>query len=114
MNDALDRLHRAGLLDDVAFAQYWVENRQRFRPRSRAALRYELRTKGIASEIVSSVLEEVDEEETAYSLACRRVQRESTPLSRESQRKLSQYLARHGFSFAVINSVLRRLEEELE
>ncbi len=114
VNHAVDRLHRAGLLDDVAFAQFWVENRQRFRPRSRAALRYELQSKGVTGEIVSIVLANVDEEETAYNLAFRKVQKEPRPMSREAQRKLGQYLARQGFSFSVINNVLLRLEEEKE
>ena len=114
VTDAVNRLQQARLLDDVAFAQFWVENRQRFRPRSRAALRYELRTKGIASEIISAALEEVDEEETAYSLARRKARQQAAPLSRDSQRKLGQYLARHGFPYAVINNVMRRLEEERE
>ena len=39
----VERLLVQGYLDDAAFAQYWRENRDRFRPRSAAALRAELR-----------------------------------------------------------------------
>ena len=113
-HDVLERLLRAELLDDTAFAQFWVENRQRFRPRSKAALRYELRSKGLPGEIVASALEDVDEEETAYSMACRKAQEDSGPLSREAQRKIGQLLARHGFSYSVISSVIQRLAEERE
>src|SRR5690606_41910394 len=43
----IERLGRAGLLDDEAFARYWVDNRERFNPRSVRALRHELRQKEI-------------------------------------------------------------------
>ena len=45
----IDRLTRAGLLDDVSFAEYWVEQRERFKPRSARMLRHELRQKGVAA-----------------------------------------------------------------
>jgi len=41
IDGAIDRLQRAGLLDDDAFAHYWVENREQFRPRGARALRSE-------------------------------------------------------------------------
>jgi hypothetical protein len=41
--EVLARLQDAGLVDDVEFAQYWVENRMQFRPKGPVALRYELR-----------------------------------------------------------------------
>ena len=40
-------LEAQGYLDDHAFARFWVENREQFRPRGRRALAYELRQKGV-------------------------------------------------------------------
>src|SRR5690606_39823515 len=42
IDEVLARLETLGYVDDYAFAQYWVENRERFRPRGARALRYEL------------------------------------------------------------------------
>ncbi|MDE3087807.1 MAG: RecX family transcriptional regulator [Chloroflexota bacterium] len=46
IDQVIARLTEAGLLDDAAFAKYWVENRETFKPRAGRALRFELRRKG--------------------------------------------------------------------
>jgi regulatory protein len=51
---ALARLRETGAADDQAFALAWVENRQAFRPRSRLALKVELRRKGVDAETISA------------------------------------------------------------
>lgn len=112
--DVVDRLKRIGLLNDKEFASFWVNNRQRFRPRGRMALRYEMRTKGLGEEIIEEALEDVDEEQSAYELACGRVGKWTGLAPSEFRRKLGQYLARRGFSFSVIEVVLRRIEREME
>jgi regulatory protein len=57
----IERLTGAGLLDDAAFARYWVDNRERFEPRSRRALRYELRQKGVPDAAIQAALGDLDE-----------------------------------------------------
>jgi regulatory protein len=52
------RLIELGYLDDVTFARAWVESRDRARPRGEVALRLELRRKGIADDVIASVLAE--------------------------------------------------------
>jgi len=46
----LNRLSENGLVDDLAFAQTWVENRAAFHPRSQWAIKAELRQKGRTEE----------------------------------------------------------------
>ena len=55
---AIERLLELGMLDDHAFAQAWVESRDRARPRGEVALRRELALKGIDRETVIAVLAE--------------------------------------------------------
>jgi regulatory protein len=55
---AIARLIELRILDDRAFAQAWVESRDRARPRGRVALRRELNLKGIDREIVAEILAE--------------------------------------------------------
>ena len=55
---AIDRLLDLGILDDGAFARAWVESRDRARPRGAAALRRELRLKGIDAALTAEVLAE--------------------------------------------------------
>ena len=112
--DVIDRLRQAGLVDDKEFANFWIDDRQRFRPRGRRALRYEMRAKGLDEETIAEALESVDEEQSAYELAHKRASRETGLAPHEFRRKLGQYLARRGFSFSVIGVVLRRIEQEME
>lgn len=53
---ALDKLSEYGMLDDEAFAQMWVESRDRASPRGEHALMLELRQKGIDPAIVAATL----------------------------------------------------------
>ncbi len=110
----IDRLQAMGYLDDRAFARFWVENRQQFSPRGERALRHELRLKGVDPDLIEEVLKasEADEEEMAYRLIQVRARR-WRDLDRSSfWRKASGYLARRGFSYDVINAVLRRLWDQ--
>jgi regulatory protein len=112
IGDVIDRLTRANLLDDESFARFWVENRQQFRPRGVMALRYEMRAKGLKNEDISEALKDIDEEEGAYSLASLQAQKMSGLAPQEFRRRLGQYLARRGFPYSVITTVIRRLEAE--
>jgi SOS response regulatory protein OraA/RecX len=58
VDGAVARLLDLGVLDDDAFARAWVGSRDRARPRGERALRAELRQKGIAAQLIESVLEE--------------------------------------------------------
>ncbi len=107
----LQRLQAAGLADDEAFARYWLEQRQQFRPRSAAMLRYELRQKGIAPQIVDQALFAIDEEALAYEAARKRAH---TLSPEDFRRKLSAYLARRGFPYPVIRETVERLHDELD
>jgi regulatory protein len=108
----LHRLSRAGLLDDEAFARYWIRNREQFKPRGQYALRYELRQKGISSSIIDALVQEVDEAPSAYRVAMQRFIRWEH-LERETlRRKLSAYLQRRGFSYGTIQEVWERIKAE--
>ncbi len=54
------RLTEQGYLNDAEFARYWVENRQRFRPKGEQALRQELRRAGVDNEAIDESLEGLD------------------------------------------------------
>jgi regulatory protein len=102
------RLERAGLLDDKEFARYWVENRERFRPRGMHALRYELRSKGIDDETIEGALESIDVSASAYRAARRKAQQLGHLDRQEFGRKLVEYLGRRGFNYDVAREVAER------
>ena len=114
IEETLERLRQDGLANDGQFAQAWVENRRAFRPRSRRLLAMELRQKGLDDEAVSSALEDVDDEPLAYEAAKKRAPRLKALEWADFRKKLSEFLARRGFSYSVIAPVVTRIWNELQ
>ena len=108
----IEKLTGAGLLDDAAFAKYWVENREEFRPRAGRALRFELKRKGLADTAISDAIGKIDESESAYRAGLARARRLSTLEYREFRDKLVAFLARRGFSYEVAKRAAERLWQE--
>jgi regulatory protein len=113
IEQTLQRLIQDGLANDQQFAQTWVENRSAFRPRSRRMMAMELRQKGLDDAAVSSALETVDDEALAYEAAQKKVSRLKDMEWFDFRRKLSEFLARRGFSYSVIAPTVTRIWNEL-
>lgn len=105
----IERLTEAGLLNDAAFAKYWVENREEFRPRAFRALRYEMRQKGLDNAAITSALAGVDESESAYHAGVTRARRWYGLEHREFLQKIIPFLVRRGFDYGVAKSAADRL-----
>jgi len=114
IEETIARLRQDGLANDGQFAQAWVENRSTFRPRSRRILAMELRQKGLDDEAVSSALEAVDDEPLAYEAAKKRAARLKALEWVDFRKKLSEFLARRGFSYSVIAPVVTRIWNEIQ
>ncbi len=114
VEEVLARLRELALVDDEAFARFWVENRSQFRPRGVQGLRYELRQKGVPAETVDQALEQIDEEELIWSVARTRASRLlAAPIdSHEFQRKLGGFLLRQGFDPALTREIVGQLWRE--
>lgn len=105
IEEAVKRLKEIELLDDVAFAHYWLEQRETFKPRGRRAIQHELRLKGIGADVIELTLSNLDELGSARRAAQRRpTQWDSLPL-REFQTKLAQFLQRRGFEYETIKQI---------
>jgi len=109
----LKRLEAARLVNDQEFARAWIENRNTFRPRSRMALRAELRRKGISDEVAEPVLEEeVDDQALAFAAARKYAPRLRDLTWFEFRQKLSGFLARRGFSYTTLSPVVSEVWKE--
>lgn len=111
---AVARMSEQGYLDDAAFARYWVENRNTFKPLSPRALRHELRQKGIDNAVINEVLSDLDADEAAYTAARGQVSRLRVRDRRQFRTKLGGFLQRRGFSYATANDVIQRLLDEID
>ena len=100
------------LIDDVAFAHYWRDNRLSFRPRSRRLIKLELRQKGVATETANEVVADLDDEDAAYEAGLKKARVLSGLDYSEFHRYLSDHLRRRGFDYGTIGSAVARLWQE--
>ncbi len=103
IEQVLERLRSVALLDDAAFARYWIENRTQFKPRGAAALRQELRRKGVTRDVIDEVLTETehDDDKAALQAALAKANRYRQLPRPEFAQKLGAYLARRGFNYEI-------------
>jgi regulatory protein len=108
------RLRNAGLIDDKAFAELWVENRTTFRPKGKRALKYELRAKGVPAKEIDKALENVDDSQAAQQVAATRAAKlmRSKLTKQEFKKKLGDFLARRGFDYETISDAVERAWRE--
>jgi regulatory protein len=110
----LARLERVGFVDDVAFARWWVEQRDRHAPRGRVALETELRAKRVPAAIIADLrMPEGDdgslhEDDRADAALERHLRGRPLPEDRKALQRLGMFLVRRGFSPETARAALRR------
>lgn len=114
IKNIIDDLTDVKLIDDDAFATYWVEQRETFRPRSRLALLQELGQKGIERDIVTEALSDLDEAEAARRVAQKQAGRWRGLSEPEWRTRMTRYLLRHGYPYDLVKDVVTELWLALE
>lgn len=112
VDQTLDRLREAGLVDDTAFARAWVENRSTFRPRSARALRLELRRKGVSRSAIDGALEGFEDGQAALHAAEKGMRRYTHLEPEAARQRLMAYLTRRGFGYGVVKTVMGQVMPE--
>lgn len=103
------------IIDDENFARYFVSNRNQIKGTSERRLQLELRNKGISDAIIRDVL---SEDEFGEKIRDDKV--EIAKMIEKKRRrgyddaKLTQYLARQGFSYDLIRESLRSVSEDVD
>jgi regulatory protein len=116
----LERLEALGLVDDVAFARWWAEQRDRHAPRGRRMVEAELRQRGVPREVMEGLrseelaepaLEAVaipgSEAERAAVALARHLKGRSLPDDQKALQRLGAFLMRRGFDPETVRSTLR-------
>ncbi len=114
IDEVMAKLEHLGYVDDRAFAVFWVESRERSRPRGPQALRYELRQKGISNSIIEAVLGDLDTQNSAYRAAQERIRRLRGQSPEQFRARLGAFLVQRGFNYDSIHDVIEQVIEELK
>jgi regulatory protein len=117
----LERLRRLGYVDDVAFARWWAEQRDRHAPRGRRMVEAELRQHGVPREIIEELRGEElaepaldadglpdTEDERADAALDRYLRGRPVPDDARERHRLGMYLARRGFGPDTARAAVRR------
>jgi regulatory protein len=111
----LHKLDGMDLVNDEAFASFWIDNREQFSPRGARALKNELRMKGVEREVIEEAVSDVEDGERAL----RAGERKAQALARQPgidfttfRNRLGSFLQRRGFGYDVTSRTVRALWEE--
>lgn len=109
ITQVIARLVELDFLNDETFAQYWVEQRDTFNPRSHMALRQELQEKGVSRSLIDTALTASDETITARAAAEKKARQLARYPEETFKLKLGQFLQRRGFNYALIKEITDEL-----
>ncbi len=98
----MDRLVELGYIDDNKFAAWWIESRQKTKPKGMRLIKFELKQKGVDTEAVV----EMPEDEVARRAIQRKLEIWKKLPKREQKKKLFDFLARRGFRYNTIARVI--------
>ena len=110
----IQRLQNNQFIDDDRFAELWIENRSESRPRGKRALAYELRQRGIDTDIIERSLLDVDEETLAHQAAQKQARKLKTLEWVDFRKKMYGYLSRRGFSYEISAPIVAQVWAEIQ
>ena len=104
----LEKMIKLELLDDQKFAKWWVGQRLEFKHKSKKDITFELRQKGIDTNIIKNVLDdsEIDELKIAKELLEKKSYKWARYDEDVKKQKITQYLAGKGFSWDIISQAV--------
>lgn len=123
IDSVIARLQEQKFLDDKAFTNWWIDQRNRVKPTGERLIRIELKQKGIDAEIIDDQItrnkiqatsgeprlgRETNEASPLETLIQRRIGRYKGLPEKEIYQKLGQFLMRRGFHYGEIKSELTK------
>lgn len=112
----INRLKENNHLDDEKFIEWWIDQRQTFRPRSKFALTIELQRKGIDTDLINRKMAQLFDSKIEFDqvrlLAEKKLKRLSGQPTRIVRQKIGRYLASRGFDWDKIKAVLEEILEK--
>lgn len=111
IEDAIELVKRHRYIDDDAYGQRYAERSGR--TKSRCQIAAELQKKGLERQQIKDILEEcvIDEEEQIRSSLRKKGYSPEHPVTAEKYQKLAASFVRKGYSFDMVNRILKELCE---
>lgn len=111
----IESLKKVDQIDDVKFANFWVESRMHVNPVGDIILKRELKDKGVPEPIIEGALRDkaknYDEYRVALDIAKGRFERFSGPERSKAVKRLYDLLIRRGFEYDIVRRVIGEIVE---
>ncbi len=114
IDKTIQRLLKEHLLDDKIFAEMFVESREKFRPRSKFALSFELKQKGIDRNIIEEAIKDIDELESAWSAVSPKLSLWQNFDRKKIKNKIFSYLKNRGFCYDISAATFKRCSKYIK
>ena len=113
----ISKLKEKRFINDEEFARQWIENRNRFKPRSLRLIKLELKQKGISEEIVEKIIFNDEflisnDLEQAKRLVEKKIGKFKGLPKQEIYQKLGRFLASKGFNWDTIKKSIDDILEK--
>lgn len=108
---AVNELKTIGYLDDTRYAMKYLSERIRTKALSKKTLGYELKNKGIDENIIEKALSEFEIDD--YEVALRESKKKFGKYDineRKIEQKVYRFLLHRGFSYEIVNKVIREMK----
>lgn len=108
----IEFLKKYNYVNDLNYAQSYVKQSARLKPKGKIALKMELRMRGIKDMIISEVLEEIQLNELDAAMQLIEKKGGTEALSDEKKkRKIVSFLQRRGYSYDIIKEAMNNMEQ---
>lgn len=115
INIAIDELKSLGYLNDMIYAQKFIYERIKLKPKSKKAISFELESKGISKDIIQTVLNSIEYDEDVVIERLLRKKFGKYDFSDSNvTKKAYSFLMHRGFEFENIKRVIYKIIKEKE
>lgn len=115
VEDIVAGLKKAGDIDDVKFARFWLESRMHQNPMGDVVLKYELKKRGVSEDVIKATLEHkavnYDEYAIAITMAKERFKRFSKIDRQKALKRVYDFMLRRGFKYDTVQKILGELTQ---
>ena len=116
IEEVLQELKNYKYLNDEEFAEAYINDRINFNPRGRFLIKKELNERGIAENIIERKIEELLSKEKEIESAKKMAEKKSRTINDRTDKikvnqKIRSYLQSKGYSFDIINLVVKQEEQ---
>jgi regulatory protein len=109
-DEIVEGLRKAGEIDDLKFATFWIESRMHQNPAGDVVLKHELKHKGVEAGVIEAALkhkaDNYDEYAIALPMAEEKFRRFANIDRRKALKRVYDFMLRRGFKYDTVQRIL--------